>query len=240
MSYDGLYYFDGSNSYKISDRVRATLLGYNTVQFPNAVSSISRVKNRYFLALPNEGTQNGRVLVWDFYNNAFSIYSGMSCSDMAQCFINGQEERVYFSDYNGFTYRIDTGSNDYPLNTATAVNAYYWTNWRTFDDLVDSKGIPNAYLYYQNNTAQLTFAYSYDFEPNEQYTQTFSTSGSVSNWGTMIWGTGTWYGSGGGAYTRRDLTGRGKIVRFKFANSNISETFRIDGFGSFVHLETHR
>jgi hypothetical protein len=58
---------------------------------------------------------------------------------------------------------MDTGSDDYPLGVQTVIDAYYYTNWKTFDDLCDQKGIPQIYIYYQLNSATLTLAYSYDF-----------------------------------------------------------------------------
>ena len=43
----------------------------------------------------------------------------------------------------------------------------------------------------------------------------------------------------GGQSVRRDLTGRGRVVRFKFANNTMDEQFRIDGLGTLAHLETN-
>jgi len=196
-------------------------------------------KYRYMLAYPESGqTENNRILVWDYISNAFSIYSGMSASSMSIFYINGNDERPYFSDYDGFTYRSDIGTDDYPSNVQTAIDSYYWTNWKHYDDLCDQKGIPHVYIYYSLNSAVLTFSYSYDFENTPQYTNTFSTSAGTDVYGTGIYGTAT-YSGGGGQVKRRDLTGRGRTVRFKFANSTIGETFRIDGFGSLAELETH-
>jgi len=86
----------------------------------------------------------------------------------------------------------------------------------------------------------LTFAYSYDFQEGDNYSQTFSlSSGLASFWGSSTWGAFNWNSTGGGLVTRRDLTGRGRVARFKFSNSNLSETFQIDGVGSYAHLETN-
>ena len=48
--------------------------------------------------------------------------------------ISGLDERPYFGDYNGYIYRMDTGTDDYPLGVKTAIDAYYYTNWKYFDD----------------------------------------------------------------------------------------------------------
>lgn len=238
LSYDGLYYFDANNSYKLSLQIQTTLLSYNASRFTQARSMLQKTKNRYFLSLPSNGQTNNDVLVvWDYQLNAFSLYGGIAAASMATVYVTATQERVYFGDYAGWVYRMDTGVDDYPLGVQTAINAYYYTNWKHYDDIVDQKGIPNIVLYYQTNNAIITLVYSYDFENADTYSQTFSTATSTSVYGTAVYGVGTYAGVGG-SQQRRDLDGRGRVVRFGFKNMNLSETFQIDGLGSFAHLET--
>jgi hypothetical protein len=240
LAADGLYYYDGLNAYKLSHKIFKTLdQDMNKTKFDEAVSCVYKDKNRYMLSIPSSGqTNKNRVIVWDWFNNAFSLYTGMYPAAMAEVFVDGFQERICFSDYLGYTYRMDTGTDDYPSDTQTAIDAYYYTNWKTFDDLCDQKGIPHVYIYYQSSSSILTFAYSYDFQITDQYTQTVSLSTGTAVYGTAIYGTDVYSGAGG-AVMRRDLTGRGRTVRFKFANSTIGETFQIDGFGSYTHAETN-
>ena len=239
LSYDGLYYFDGHNSYKISLQIQTTLLAYNATRFNQARSMRQKNKNRYFLSLPSNGqTNNDVIVVWDYQLNAFSLYSGLAASSMTTVYNSAIDERIYFGDYIGYVYRMDTGADDYPANVQTAINAYYYTNWKHYDDITDQKGVPNIVVYYQTNNAVLTFVYSYDFESADTYTQTFSTATSTSVYGTAVYGTGTYAGIGGGQQ-RRDLDGRGRVIRVGFKNATIGETFQIDGMGSLVYLETN-
>jgi hypothetical protein len=239
LSYDGFYYFDSHNSYKISLQIQTTLLAYNGTRFSQARSMRQKNKNRYFCALPSQGqTNNDVVVVWDWQLNAFSLYSGIAANAMTSVYVTGIDERIYFGDYSGFVYRMDTGSDDYPLNVQTAITSYYYTNWKHYDDLCDQKGVPNVVVYYQTNNAVITFVYSYDFESADTYTQTFSTATSTSVYGSAVYGTGTYAGIGG-SQQRRDLDGRGRVIRLGFKNSTMSETFQIDGLGSFAHLETN-
>lgn len=239
LSHDGFYYFDSNNSYKISLNIQTTLLGYNATRFSQARSMVQKNKNRYFCSLPSSGqTNNDTIVVWDWQLNAFSLYGGFAANSMSTVYVGAIDERIYFGDYSGFVYRMDTGVDDYPLNVQTAINAYYYTNWKNYDDLVDQKGIPNIVLYYQTNNAVMTLVYSYDFESADTYTQTFSTATSTSVYGTAVYGVGTYAGIGG-SQQRRDLDGRGRVARFGFKNMNMSETFQIDGMGSFAHLETN-
>ena len=239
LSYDGLYYFDANNSYKISLQLQNSFLSYNASRFNQCRSMLQKTKNRYFLSIPSNGqTNNDTVVVWDWQLNAFTIYAGISASSMTTVYVNAISEQIYFGDYSGFVYRMDNGSDDYPLNVQTAINAYYYTNWKSYDDIVDQKGVPNIVVYYQTNNAVITLVYSYDFENADTYSQTFSTNTSSDVYGTAIYGTSTYAGVGG-SQQRRDLDGRGRVVRFGFKNANLSETFQIDGLGSFAHLETN-
>lgn len=239
LSYDGFYFYDGNNSYKISDKITTTLDGYSSTRFINAVSLVQKDKNRYMCALSTSGqTEHDRVVVWDYFNNAWSLYVGLSPSYMATFYVDGVDERPYFGDYDGYTYRMDYGTDDNPLKVATKITSYYYTNWRAYSDLVDQKGISNVYIYYTQSNSVLTFSYTYDFELGDQYSQTLYLGSSGDVYGSAIWDVAT-YASEGGAVKRVDLTGRGRVVRFKFSNSIIDESFRIDGFGQLAHLETN-
>lgn len=239
LSYDGFYYYDGNNAYKISQQIQTTIAGYNLTRLNQARSMRQKNKNRYFCALPSSGqTNNDVVIVWDWLLNAFSIYTGIAGSSMTSIYVSGIEERIYFGDYAGFVYRMDIGADDYPLNVRTAISSYYYTNWKHYDDIVDQKGIPNVVIYYQTANSVLTFVYSYDFENADTYTQTLSLATSTAVYGTAIYGTDVYAATGGGQQ-RRDIKGRGRVVRFGFKNSTLGETWQVDGLGSFVHLETN-
>ena len=157
---------------------------------------------------------------------------------MAQVFPDGKEERPYFADYSGFTYRLDIGKDDYPLGVQTAIDAYYYTNWKTYDDLISKKGLVQCNIYHQLTSSLLLFVYSYDFEVADMFTLTVNLSTSTSTYGSAKYGTAVYAGNGG-AVVRKDITGRGRAVRFGFKNSALSETFKIDGFGTWLQLETN-
>lgn len=235
---DGIYLFDGNNSYKISDRITTTYTGLNQSKYTNFTSMYQKSKNKYYLGTYSSSSTSGDgMITYDNYNNAFSIYSGMAPAYMCMVYTSGQE-RPYFGDYSGFIYRADTGVDDYPLTVQTAITSYHYTSWISYDDLVNQKGVPQVDIYFRRNNATLTFTYSYDFEESDTYSLSFSTSTGGSVYGSGLYGTATYSGTGGG-HVRKDLTGRGKVVRFGFKNSTLSEAFRVDGIGQLVCAETN-
>jgi hypothetical protein len=233
LSQDGFYFYDGNNSYKISDKVSETVDSYI---FSSAKSCVQNLKNRYFCAMQNKDTSYG-VFVWDFFNNAWSVYKGLTVSAMTRVFIGGTDERPYFADNSGFTYRMDIGIDDYPLGVQTAIDAYYYTNWKPFQDLVLQKGVPQAVIYHTIQDGTVEFVYSYDFEEQDMYSETINMLGESMLWDEDSWDEAEW-SKAGGKSIRMDLTGRGRVVRFGFKNNIMSDTFRIDGLGLYVRGET--
>ena len=240
LSHDGFYFYDGNNATKISDKVSTTLQSFNQTRYDQVVSMVQKDKNKYWAAFPSSSAStNDRVMVFDYFNNAWTVYVGMAPKAMAAFYVDGDEETPYFGDYNGFVYEADTGTDDNPLGVATAIDAYYWTNWKDYSDLIDKKAAVQAVLFYQITTSSvLSFGYSYDFETGVQFSRSINITTSGDIYGAGVYGTATYAGEGG-ATSRIDLTGRGRVVRFKFSNATVDEVFQIDGFGILPHLETN-
>lgn len=240
LSDDGLYFFDGNNSTKLSDKVNNTFA--NTIKksrLDQTVSGYQQTKNRYWLAFTETtANTNNRVLTFDTFNNAFGIYKGQNINSMTVLITSGAEE-LYFGDYLGFTYKGDVGTNDFPSNSSTAVDAFFRTKWYDFGDLLDKKGIPNVVVYYECSSSTLTFAQTYDLQEGDDFSQTIDTSCFGVNWDTGKWDEDVW-GRDGGNMERRDINGRGYVVSYKFSNDIVSETFQIHGLGQRVHLETYQ
>lgn len=245
LSWDGLYFFDGYNSYKISDRLNSTFSNdLASLQFSNVCSMFQHTKNRYWLGITSTGqSNNDTVITWTkakttTQTDAFSIYKGIAPSIMSMVYPDGITETPYFGDYSGFMYKADIGVDDYPLGVQTAINAYYYTNWITYDDICNQKGTTSVYLYFKAQGSTTTFVYSYDLNENDQFTQSINMSGGGVLWGSVIWGAFTW-AIGGGLQRRVDVDGRGRLVRFGFQNATLSQGFRIDGIGTLTYTETN-
>lgn len=228
---DGLYYFDGNSSFKLSDRITTTLGGHNNARIDDTTSIYQKTKNRYWSsASVGSATQTDEIVTWDAFNNAFSRYDGIPANVFALVYIGG-EERVYFGDYAGFVYQADTGLNDNPEGVETAIDAYFYTRWETYGDLIHDKNIEHAYIYYQFNNGTIDFSYSYNFENADTYNESFSQSKGGALFGSAVWDLDVWAGTGG-AVERRDIQSQGKAIRFKIANNRKDETFQFDGLGT--------
>ena len=237
-SQDGKYFFDGNNSFKISDKIQPTFDGMNSNRLKDIVAIYYHLKNRYIASLTLSGAStHNRNITWNSDLNAYSVYKGINANCFARVYASGQE-RIYFGDYSGYVYRMDTGTDDYPANSVTAIDGYYYSKWFDYGDLISKKATPEVKFYHQITDCSLTFAYSYNFESSDQYSQIVDLAGGSAVYDTAVYDTDT-YANEGGAVKRRDLTGRGEVVRFKFANSQSGETFTIDAFAALPHAETN-
>ena len=237
LSQDGIYFFDGNNSLKLSDRINTTLLGFARNRFQFASSAYLKSQNRYYLSFTTSGgTEHNRVIIWDSINNAFSVYVGYNANAFTILFTSG-EERIYFGDYAGFSYRADTGLNDNPEGTMTAIDAFFKTKWFEYGDILTTKGILHATIFHRISTAMLTFGYGFDFDDGDQFQDLIFIGTSAAVYGSAVYDLDT-YAREGGDVIRRDLSGRGRVIRFTFSNSNLNETFQIDGLGMSPHVET--
>jgi hypothetical protein len=234
-SYDGYYYFDGNNSFKISDKITPNLDEFASSRYKDVQSIYYQNKNMYISSETlSGGTSHNRNVVWNSMNNAWSPYTGIAANCFERVFVSGKEY-IIFGDYSGYTYLMDNGLTDYPANAATAINGYYYSKWFDYGDMVSKKAVPEMAIYYQYSNSTLTFAYSYNLESADQYSSAFSMSGGYSLYGTAIYDTSTYAGVGG-AVKKRNLTGQGRMFRVGFKNNIIGETFTIDGFGAVPHL----
>lgn len=237
---DGYYFFDGNNSFKVSDRVTTTISGFNKGRYKNVVSAYHITKNRYISSESTASNQtHNRNMTWTFEDgvvNAWSTYDGLNANCFARVYSSG-EELIYFGDYSGFVYLSDTTSTDNPSGTATAINGYYYSKWIDYGDLMFKKATPIVAIYHQFDSTTLTFTYSYNFESQDQYSQTFSLSAGASLYGSAVFDTDTYAGVGGDV-KKRNLTGRGDTIRLGFKNNVIGETFTIDAFGTLTNAET--
>ena len=239
LSYDGFYYFDGSNSLKISNNINKTLReDVNTARFSQACSTLLMEKNQYICFMTTgAGSTNDVSFVWDFYTKAWMKNTGAAANVITTIHVDNSE-RPYFLDYDGFCYKMNIGNNDYPLSVETAIDAYYKTKWFSFGDLMNQKGIPTVMMFVKFDTADLRIGYAFDFEEINQYIVTLPlTNSSADVYDTAVYDTAT-YSNSGGFSSRIDLTGRGRVFRLSFENNSIDETFTINGFGISAYLET--
>ena len=241
LSYDGIYYYDGMNSAKISDDINTTFQSLNLQNLEESTSLVYRTKNMYWISVPSSASStNDTVLVYNFFLKAWSVYDGIDAAYMQSIYVGDGEERPYFGDYAGFVYRGDTGVDDYPLNVATAIASYYDTNWRTEGSLVSRKTIAALYIYYKLQAGSIDVRQGYNLDSSYSNNKSFSTAiADAALYDTAIYGSSMYSKEG---YDRKiiDFTNDGFVHRFRYGNSKLGESWEIVATGYIVKEITDR
>ena len=234
---DGIYYYDGNNSTKISDKINTTLgtLARNRFEYITSGQIASKDIVWWAVAISG-GSSNNRIITYNTTKLAFSVYDGIYANYITSFMVSGIE-RLYFGDYSGFLYRGDYGTNDYPAGTQTAINAYFKTKWFHFGNIVDKKGVYHVVVYYQISSSTVNVAHSFDLDNGDQFTQRLYIGTEGTLWDYFLWDEGLWAVSGGKA-KRLEMRGRGRLMRIHISNNTLSETFQFDGIGFYPHEVT--
>lgn len=231
LSDKGLTVFDGTSSKVISTRIKPTLDNLDGDLKIDASSVIFKELNQYWLSI-SDGGEDDRIVIWDYHHNAFLLHEGIHGRALLSLIDSDNNERLYFSDFNGYVYRSNQGYNDNPSGVETAVNAYYYTKHFYLNTLITKKeAIFLAIIYkYSPINSILNLGYSYDFSTSDYVTEIISLQ-SRNNpiWDIAKWDVDKWGGEGA-SYHRVDIKGAGIAIRFKISNKNLNETFSIYGW----------
>lgn len=231
LSQQGIAVFDGNTTEIISYKIKPTiddLAGTNLIE---SSSCVYKTLNQYWLSV-SDGDSGDRIIIWDYYHNAFLLHSGIHARSFSTIIDSSENERLYFGDYIGYVYRADTGTDDYPGKTITAINAYYTTKHYDFDYLFMTK-VPRyivVIFQYSNTPSVLNISYAYDLQTTDHTTETFTLQNPVTAiWDISLWDVDLIPGSGA-SYYRVDLQSQGITMRFKFSNNALGQTFSIYGW----------
>lgn len=222
-----VYIYDGAIGLRIiSNKIEP---GYNLTRLANFSCTI--FDSDYYLAYSTSSSStNDRVLVYDTYNEAFTIFDGMDANVLAVGNDSVGAEFLMFGDYAGLTYNYPEGTND----NGTAIDAYYLTKQYRFPEVA---GSPKDWKLLKVFAAQQG-SYNLNVELRTDFgsagsTETISLAGSGSLWGTAVYGTDL-YGGQNLIVGRIEANKTGDFFQVRFSNSTVDQLFEVKGFSMFM------
>jgi len=235
LSYDGIYFYDGNNSTKISREIGEYLRdSINPLQLAKARSVLLNNKDMYLLSLPSiTSTDNDVTIALNYYLKAYTIWTGMAPAYWTNVFVNQTDERLYFGDYDGWVYRADTGDDDYPLGVQTAIEGSFALAWRDYGTISEAEHVLDCLVWFKTNQAINTISLGFDLESGYVYSETFDTSVTGGEYDTAVYGTDV-YANEGYDKMRKQFKREGKITRIKISNCNSAQTFEVYGISQEV------
>jgi len=234
--------FNGVNSEKISGRIDTTLQAYSKGRYDDAVSTNYRKLNQYWLSFTSTGSAHDRVIVWDYFNNAFTEYDGIEMNAVTTYLDSSFTEKLLTGDKTyGQIFRQDTSeqyNDDDYNNTETAIDAYWWSRWFDFQDLIHEKNTTDINpMFKKVGDWDMDLGYQFDFIDGVWRTEaiSLSTGQDAAIVGTSFVGSGV-IGSEGMGFYRVRTQSQGLAIRFKFSNDRLGEYFILFGFGINTEL----
>lgn len=230
---DGIYVYDGGiNVKKISARIEDTLDDLDATKNEFSVSANFKKLNQYWLSATTSGvTAPDLILVYDYYHDAWTKYTGIEANAMTTLVDTNDVEQLYTGDATTENvFKQNDGDND----DGVAIDAFYTTKWFRFPEIMESDKVVRLLRVFAkaDGNWDLTVDSFQDFASATD-SDTITLTGGGSLYGTGLYGTATYAGDEI-IIGRIHLSLRESFFKWSFKNSNADEPFTVYGFVTYV------
>lgn len=230
LAQNTVYLLSDAGLTPIGDSIQRTFDELSKPMWPNAVAEVFPKRYQYWLAVSTNGSTNTQVLVYDYIQNNWTVYTGMSISMLSQAEDSTGNNLLISGDYSAVTYKQDTGTSDNPRGVSTAITSQYTTGDIMMDSPEITKNFKYIYLYTQGDlNYDLSIEAAYDFDVNYEYSNTVSLGSSGALYDTGVYDTDI-YPASGISLIRLELNRSARSIRLRFTNSTTTSTFGLEGW----------
>ena len=235
------YLLNDSGLTPIGDSIQRTFDGVSRSMWANAVGGVYPKRYQYWLAVSTANSINSEMLVYDYVQHNWTIFTGMNVNMLAQSEDSTGQNILISGDYQGVTYKQDNGSTDNANGVAHAISAYYTTaNLFTNDSPDITKGFKYLYIYTLGDlNYTLNVQAAYDLASNYEFSQDVTLGSSGAVYDTGVYDTDI-YPASGYQTTRIELNRMSRSIRLKFANTASGEIFGLIGWSIIYDMEDYR
>lgn len=238
LSQQTAYLLNNNGLTPIGDPIQRTFDNIQASQWSNAVAEVYPQRYQYQLWVSTAGSTNTQGLIYDYLQNNWTIYSGMTISMLSQALNSSGKQILISGDTSHVTYLQDNGLDDNPNGVKTAITSYYTTAILTQDTPELTKGYKYLYIVTSGDApSTLTINEAYDFNSTYEHTDTV-TAGS-SAYGTAVYDTDT-YTQANIASIRLELNRDAKAIQLKFTNNGLDSFFGLIGWTLVYQPEDYR
>jgi hypothetical protein len=236
----GPYSFDGVQVHYLGGKIQNIVVEINYGRLAYIVAELYKAKNQVWFSVSTGSNSNNNKVICMTYiptasegsgitdeNVSFAEYTGMAFNAMATERSTTELDRLYTGSYDGYIYKQDQGSHDNSagidfLVKTPPIDMGYHSQFKRFRFL--------RIFLKQSGNYNLNINYITDFGVGGASTTVVtSVLGSVSLWGTMVFGTDPW-GGGSIIKPRISLKASGHHLELIFSNANASQPIVIKGF----------
>jgi hypothetical protein len=228
-----VFRFNGSTLEKLSQNIEPTL---DNIDSGNAQYAVGEIyKDRYRLSITIAGgslnTKHFDCYIdRPFMNNNVVYYPW---------FEGNRGVNALLSYEDGDTIALYSGSTT--NNTTAAINAYGDTGWLDFGDNSRKKELLRTYIdATESGDWDLVFSLYFDFQLYGSSPYTINLGSSSMLWSEVVYGLTAWQSAVDKSITELNINypGAAKHFKFRWSNSNASETFEVFPASIYYKLES--
>lgn len=231
LSQNTVYTLSDSGLEPIGDSIQVTLDNLNRTKWKDAVGEVYPKRYQYWLAMSENSNPPELVLVYDYIQKAWTTYDlNTNVTMMSQAETSTGESILLSGDSNGWHYKQDTGTADYPANTKTVIVSSYTTADLNFSSPEITKNFKYLYIYsnaLSSTTVSVETALDFSTLYNNPIQVDFGNTGAVYD--TAIYDTDMYVSQQTGI-TRVELNLTGKVIKFRFSNDDMDAALGIIGW----------
>lgn len=230
---------DGLNP--IGDSIQRTLDAVTRSMWANSVGVVYPQRYQYWLAISPSGSTNSKVLVYDYIQKSWTVYTGMSVNMLSQAEDSNGNALLLSGDYVGNNYQQDHGTSDNPAAVSTSIDASYTTGDLYIDTPEITKNFKYLYLFTQVDlTTTVTIDAYFDYDSTAiSYSNPLSLGQVGAVYDTAVYDTDI-YPSTLYKVSRLEINRSAKAMKLRFSNSSTDSIVGVIGWVVVYSQEDYR
>lgn len=222
--------YNSSQLEAIGDPIQKTFDTVSRSMWSNVVAAVYPHQYQYWLAVSTDGVSNKEVLIYDYIQKSWSVYTGMEVNMLEQAENVVGQNILVSGDNSGYHYLQDNGTSDNPANVSTAISASYTTADLTLQSPEYTKNFKYLYIISQVDTSTtLTVQAAFDYNSTFEYNNSISLGTPGAIYDTSIYDTDI-YPAIGLKTTRIEINRSARAMKLNFTNSTASSILGVVGW----------
>lgn len=240
LAQNTVYLFDGESVSPAGDPIQRTIDEVQRSQWANAVAAVYPKRYQYWIAVSTASTTNSKVLVYDYVQKAWTVYTNMTVNMLSQAEDLTGANILLSGDSSGNVYKQDTGTADEPLGVQSAIPATYSTGDITFGGPEITKGYKYLYVFTElDQTTILTVNATFDFQSVAESSSTVTLGQVGATYDVAIYDVDQ-FPSSLYKVTRLEINRSARAIKLQFINNDTEGIFGLIGWTIVYSVEDYR
>ncbi len=221
----------------IGDPIQRTFDSVNRAQWGNAVAAVYPKRYQYWISVATgSATSNNAMLVYDYIQRAWTVYSGLNANALAQAEDSNGNNVLITGDYAGNQYKQDTTNTiDNISGVSTPITFSYTTPDLAIESPEFTKNFKYLYLFFNVVESTTTVEASFDYQSNYEFSNNVTLGQVGALYDVAVYDTDI-YPAINYKVARVEINRSARAIRLRFTESSIN-SFGIIGWALVYSAE---